>query len=56
MAQGGVESKTNKQAKLYLTLTLNNLQHVWALKSHLQAEYKAVYVIQCHKMYQISCT
>ena len=29
----------------------NNLQqHVSALKTHLQAEYKAVYAIQCHKM------
>ena len=32
-----------------LTIILNNLQqHVSALKSHLQSEYKAVHILQCH--------
>jgi hypothetical protein len=34
---------------------LNNLQqHVSALKSHLQNEYNGVYIIQCHKMDEVS--
>ena len=34
-----------------VTIILNNLQqHVSAFKCHLQAEYKGVYTIQCHKM------
>ena len=39
------------QKKLQLTIITNNLQqHVSALKSHLQAEYKGVYIIQSHIM------
>jgi len=38
-------------------MILNNLlQHVSALKSHLQAECKGLYIIQCHKMDEISFT
>jgi hypothetical protein len=38
-----------------LTTFLSNLQqHISALKSHLQVEYKGVYTIQCHKMDEIS--
>jgi hypothetical protein len=40
-----------------LTIILNNLQqHVSAIKSHLQAEYKAAYIIKYHKMDEISFT
>jgi hypothetical protein len=49
---GEVPPKTNTN----LTLILYNLQHVSSFKSHLLAEYKAVYIIQCHKMDKISCT
>jgi len=41
--------------QLQLNIILNNLQqNISALKSHLQAEYKGVYIIQCHKMDEIS--
>jgi len=40
-----------------LTIVLIHLQqHVSALKNHLQAENKAVYIIPCHKIDEISFT
>jgi hypothetical protein len=42
-------------ANTTLIITLNNLQqHVSVPKSRLQAEYKGVYIIHCHKMEEIS--
>jgi hypothetical protein len=49
----------NKQSltQLSLTIILNILQkHVSTLKSHLQAEYKTVYIILCHNVDYISFT
>jgi len=34
---------------VFINYHFNNL-HVSALKTHLQAEYKGVYAVQCHKM------
>jgi len=39
-----IESNTNLQ------------QHVWTIKSHLQTQYKAVHILQCHKMDRMSFT
>ena len=37
--------RLNIKQNIYIIIILNNLQqHVSALKSHLQAEYKAVYI------------
>jgi len=36
------------------TINIKLQQHISDLKSHLQAEYKEVYVIQYHKMDEIS--
>jgi len=45
------------ESKKTLIVILNNVQqHVMALTSHLRAEYKVVYVIQCHKVDEISFT
>jgi hypothetical protein len=50
---GGCRVK-NKETQVKLTIILNYLQHVSTHKSHLQAQYKAVYIIiQCHKMDEI---
>jgi hypothetical protein len=45
----------NKIQHFYMWIQLNfmGIPECAALKSHLQAEYKAVYTIQCHKMDEI---
>jgi len=50
MMHGSTNVKFNYHFKSFLQ------QHVSAPKSRLQAEYKAVYIIQCHKMDEISFT
>jgi hypothetical protein len=47
--------RKRRESKTTLIITLNNLQqHVSALTSHLQAEYKGEYIIQCQKGFRHS--